>query len=105
MLELFIQVKATWILSGKGYTQSQTVERVGILRRMLLLEKSISSAFSMEDYPGHVTFSLIPEASAVLQLHGYHVWVCEGNHSSSTLWRWAGSRYSTEMPSEPFEKG
>lgn len=91
---------------GRGRHKSQAVERVGIMRWILLLEKkSISSAFPMEDYPGHVTLSLIPEASAVLQLHGYHVWVCEGNHNTSTLWRWVGSRYSIEIPSEPFEKG
>lgn len=75
------------------------------MRWMLLEKKRISSAFPLEDYPGHVTFSLIPEASAVPQLHGYHVWVCEGNHNRSTLGRWAGSRYSTKMPSESFEKG
>lgn len=28
---------------------------------------------------------LILEASAVLQLHGYHVWVSEGNHNNLTL--------------------
>lgn len=53
-----------------------------------------ASSFSLcyEDYPGHVTFSLIAEASAVLQLHGYHVQVSEGNHNSATLLRWGGEQ-------------
>lgn len=68
-----------------------------------------SFSLSHEDYPGHITFSLNPEASAVLQLHGYHLWVSEGNNaivrSSATLSRWGGSRYGSEMPSEPFGRG
>jgi len=65
------------------------------------------SSFSLpdEDYPGHVTLPSIPEASVVLQLHGYHVRVSAGNHNSATPSRQGGSRCGAEMPSEPFGRG
>lgn len=64
-----------------------------------------SFSLSYEDYPGHVTFPLIPGASAVLQLHGYHVRVSEGNRNSATLLRRVGADTAQKCLQSPLGEG